>query len=420
MLRPVFFKIEQNMDNKKTKTVRTFTLHDAVDPFIEIGHAAVSDDRYWRWGSDNLFPQALSLMSRRSTTHRRIINDKADYISGKGFAFDPSLTSLAQFVQRANGMGESLRQVVSKLAFDKALFGNAFAEIVTDRSHSFLSIFHQDASRCRLSRDSRHVLLHHDWADFSSSEAASLPLYPDFELFGDGTLRSIIHYKDYEPMFSHYGVPPYIAGMNVSAIAYKTDKWNISRLDNSFQLSGVMMLDASVDSEAEAEEIVRAARRKFAGNPGQVMFMIREGAEADTSRFIPIQSANEGDWHSLHEQATSDIVVAHSWFRALSGLDYNSGFDSERILHEYEVALNTVILIEQAELLEPVRTLIGNILGQSADSLQIINHPPTKAKPLYMKVWEARKADGMTYDETDPDQQLFLSQITKYQMRNID
>lgn len=126
-------------------------------------------------------------------------------------------------------------------------------------------------------------------------------------------------------MFSHYGVPPYIAGMNVSAIAYKTDKWNISRLDNSFQLSGVMMLDASVDSDAQAEEIVRAAKRNFAGNPGQVMFMIREGTEADTSRFIPIESANEGDWHSLHQQATSDIVVAHSWFRALSGLDYNSG-----------------------------------------------------------------------------------------------
>ena len=397
-----------------------FTLRDTAQPFIEIGRAADSDSRYWRWGSDNLFPQALSLMSRRSTTHRRIINDKADYISGKGFAIDTSLTRLAQFVRRANGNGESLRQVISKLSFDKSLFGNAFAEVVTDSSHSFLSIFHQDASRCRLSRDSKHVLLHHNWAEFSSADAASLPLYPDFEQREDGTLRSIIHYKDYEPMFDHYGVPPYIAGMNVSAIAYKTDKWNISRLDNSFQLSGVMMLDASVDSEAQAEEIVRAAKSKFAGNPGQVMFMIREGAEADTSRFIPIQSANEGDWHSLHQQATSDIVVAHSWFRALSGLDYNSGFDSERILHEYEVALNTVILIEQAELLEPIRMLIESILGQSAASLQIINHPPTKAKPLYMKVWEARKADGMDYDETDPNQQLFLSQITKYQMRNID
>ncbi len=241
-----------------------------------------------------------------------------------------------------------------------------------------------------------------------------------FEQAEDGTLRSVIHYKDYEPMFEHYGVPPYIAGMNVSAIAYKTDKWNISRLDNSFQLSGVMMLDASVDSEAQADEIVRMAQRKFAGNPGQVMFMIRDSAESDTSRFIPIESSNEGDWRSLHEQATADIVVAHSWFRALSGLDYSSGFDSERILHEYEVALNTVILVEQAELLEPIRELIENILGDNASSLQVINHPPTKAKPLYMKVWEARKADGMDYDESAPEQQLFLSQITKYQMRNID
>ena len=45
------------------------------------------------------------------------------------------------------------------------------------------------------------------------------------------------------------------------------------------------------------------------------MFVLREGAAEDHSRFIPIASQNEGDWRSLHEQATSDIVVAHSWFR---------------------------------------------------------------------------------------------------------
>ena len=44
--------------------------------------------------------------------------------------------------------------------------------------------------------------------------------------------------------------------MNVSAIAYKTDRWNISRLDNSFQLSGVMMLDGEVDKEQEAYRMV--------------------------------------------------------------------------------------------------------------------------------------------------------------------
>ena len=220
-------------------------------------------------------------------------------------------------------------------------------------------------------------------------------------------------------MFSHYGVPKYIAGMGVSAIAYKTDCWNISRLDNSFQLSGVMMLDASVGSEAEAEQIVKAAQSKFAGQPGQVMFVVKEGSEKDNSRFIPIESNNEGDWNQLHDQATSDIVIAHSWFRSLSGLDYSSGFSAERILHEYEVALNTVILAEQEELLAPIKRIIREVAGVDSSSLEIVNRPPTRSKPIYMKVWEARKADGLDYDEEDPKQQYYLSEITKYNVTKI-
>ena len=115
-------------------------------------------------------------MSPRSTTHRRIINDKADYISGKGFNYDRSNRLLAAFIERVNGSGESLRQVLNRLAFDKSLFGNAFMEVVTDENHSFLSLFHQDASRCRVARDDRHVLLHHDWSRFTSKDARSLPI----------------------------------------------------------------------------------------------------------------------------------------------------------------------------------------------------------------------------------------------------
>lgn len=382
--------------------------------------ASVKSDKFWRWGDDNLLPYALAQMARRSTTHRRIINDKADYISGKGFTFDGAIPALAHLVERVNGDGESLRQVMNKLAFDKALFGNAFMEIVTDAKHSFLSLYHQDATRCRLSRDSAHVLLHHNWRQFNVEEARSLPLYPAFTEDDGGLLRSIVHFKDYEPGFSHYGVPPYIAGMNVSAIAYKTDRWNISRLDNSFQLSGVMMLDSITDSEQEAERITRIAEEKFAGKPGQVMFIMKEGDENDNSRFIPITSQNDGDWQALHDQAVTDIVVAHSWFRSLSGLDYSSGFSAERILHEYEIALNTVILAEQEELLEPIRRVICSIVGCDASSLQVVNRPPTRSKPIYMKVWEARKADGLEYDPEDERQQMYLSEITKYNIKSIE
>lgn len=409
------------MKNKQKRMApKIFAVENFAEPLTGAVAAQTAQKNCWSWGDDNLFPNALALMSRRSTTHRRILNDKADYISGKGFSIDGSCRKVAGLVETVNGAGESMRQLIGKLAFDKCLFGNAFVEIVTDSGRSFLSLFHQDASRCRVARDGRSVVLHHDWSRFKVAEAETLPLYPRFAECKDGTLRSMIHYKDYEPMFENYGVPTYIAGMNVSAIAYKTDKWNISRLDNSFQLSGVMMLDGTVESEAEAEQLLKTAQSKFAGKPGQVMFVIKDAAESDNSRFIPISSSNEGDWKSLHEQATSDIVIAHSWFRSLSGLDYGTGFSAERILHEYEVALNTVILSAQEELMEPLRIVISLITGEDAGSLRIVNQPPTRSKPLYMKVWEARKADGLDFDPTDPQQQLFVAQVSKYGLKNID
>ena len=84
------------------------------------------------------------------------------------------------------------------------------------------------------------------------------------------------------------------------------------------------------------------------------------------------------------------------------------------------MALNTVILGEQEQLLEPIRDIVQSILGADSSSLAIINRPPTRSKPLYMRVWEARKADGLEYDENDADQQLFLAQITKYNIRSLE
>ena len=405
----------------KQKTTRVAVASNRSEPLLGSGGRASSHvNKIWRWGGDNLLPNALSLLARRSVAHRRIINDKADYIAGKGVAYDERIPQLRHLVKCANGDGETLRGVLSRLAMDMAMFGNAFMEVVTDERFSFLSFYHIDASRCRIAEDSKHIVMHHDWSAYNAKDSVTLALYPNFESHDDGTQRAIVHYKSYEPMFSHYGVAPYIAGLDAAAIVYKTDHWNMSRIDNAFQLSGVMMLDNAVDSEQEADRIVRIAEEKFAGNPGQVLFVLRGDNENDNSKFIPIDTSSDGDWHTLHTQAESDLVVAHSWFRSLSGLDYTSGFSTDRILHEYEVALNTVILPQQAQLMEPIRSIIGQVFGVDASSLEIINRPPSRSKPIYMKVWEARKADGLDYDENSPEQQRLLSEITKYNIRSVE
>lgn len=383
-----------------------------ADPKKQTKRHLTEAARYlWRWGGDNRFPEALAALARCSTIHRRILNDKADYISGSGLTVDPDCPKLGDFVRSANGAGQSLRTVVQRIALDRCLLGNAFAEVITDGGRGFLSLCHQDATRCRLSKDDEHVVLHHDWRQYRPSEAVVLPLWPRFEEQPDGTWRSVIHYKDYEPAFEHYGLPKYIAGLGATAIAWKTDRWNLSRLDNSFQPSGVMILDGDTDSEQEAAEIARLAQERFAGRPGQVMFMVKNGAADDTTRFVPTGTASDGDWKNLRDQSLSDIVVAHSWFRTLSGLEYSTGFSADRVRHEYNIALSTLIRVEQQEIVEPIRLAVLDILGEDPASLGFVNRPPFEEKPPYLRVWEARKADGLEYDPEDPGQQVFLSQM---------
>ena len=128
------------------------------------------------------------------------------------------------------------------------------------------------------------------------------------------------------------------------------------------------------EGESPRETLTRLAERKFGGTPGQVMFIMRDSSEGDNSRFIPLNKEADGDWRELHDQATADIVVAHSWFRALSGLDFSSGFSSERILQEYELALNTGIPYVRS----------SNALSASTRSLWQSStiRPPNRVPPI--------------------------------------
>lgn len=405
--------------SKKTKTKIAINNNRGDSLFAGIGSGSiVTNSEYWSFGSNNMFPYALSILSRSSAAHRRIMNDKADYISGKGFICDDKEKELNSFIKHVNNKDENLRNMLRDVIYDYILTGNGYIEVVSNNKGSFLSLFHQDSTKCRLSKDKKHIILHQDWNQFNKSESKELPIYPAFEE-KDGLLRSIVRYKDYEPMFENYGIPDYIAGLNVAAIAYKTDKWNISRLDNSFQYSGIMEIDADSDDE-EADMIKKDCERNFAGKPGQVLFLVKNMVEEGRgSKFTPIQSVNEGDWYSLHEQSSNDIVVAHSWFRTLSGLDYSTGFSSDRILNEYQIALSSIILNNQERFIMPIKSIIENILKLDTSSLQFINRPPIEQKPDYMMIWEARKVDGLPYNETDPEQMKFLANIKNIKINGL-
>jgi hypothetical protein len=218
--------------------------------------------------------------------------------------------------------------------------------------------------------------------------------------------------KSYEPEFFNYGIADWIAGLNVAAIGYKTDRWNISRIDNSFQSSGVFFL-SGIDNDDEAEEAKDVLEDEFSGEDaqGKVMFIVAD--ENDAGKFVPISVDFDADWTKLDENAITKLMVAHSWYRSLMSLPDSKGFDTERILNEWQIAKVTTIEPKQRAYLKPIKRVIKDILGLDVSDLKFINKSPVKEKkPGYMMVWEARKMDGLDYDPEDTKQQRYLAELS--------
>jgi hypothetical protein len=377
-------------------------------------------EKFQQFGSDNLFPQHLAAINRQSPVHAGVLNNKTLYTIGKGF--DPDL------LPQVNP-NESLRAVASKLVGDYWGFGNAYIEIVTTKGGKWVNLYHTDSTKCRVTYEGNGIIVHPKWADYASrnDKAVFLPYWPNFDEARDingkeipeygGFLRSVYHYKDYSPEFSFYGIPGWISALNAAGIAYKTDKWNLSRLDNSFKTSGVLLLNGNV-GEDEAKKMLDEFQSKMVGEgtQGKILFVIKQLGQDGSVSFTELGKQEEGDWIKLHEQSGSDIITAHNWFRSLSGIADNTGFDTKRILNEYEVAMNTVIAEMQKFILEPI-VAIYKRFGKDISKMQFINSPPVSIMGLldperYVRIWEARKMAGMDFDENDEDQKKFMKDGT--------
>ena len=367
------------------------------------------------FGSDNLFPQSLALFARQSPNHRGIINSKHQYFIGDGITSEDS--EAEDMIQVVNFEGESLTGVVDKLMLDDIMIGNPYIELITNDEQTFLWFNHIDATKARLTKDAKGVILHSNWKkDTGKTDKlrTELPLYPNWKRDkekGVSVKRCVFHFKRYEPEFTFYGIPQYIAATDSIEIDLRTNRWNLARLQNSFRISG--MLIVPVKDKAESDQVIDYIEKNHIGDGKQSKLLTltksraRENEKADRTEFIQTATKDEGDWTKLHEQAISDMIVAHSWFRSLTSLPDNTGFDTQRILNEYEIALKTVITSTQKRYTDTLQKLYKAVISKDVP-LMFKNSAPVDDDKYYY-IWELRKSKGLDYNENDPEQKILIT-----------
>tara|TARA_R100001443_G_scaffold4358_4_gene12872 strand:- start:2241 stop:3569 length:1329 start_codon:yes stop_codon:yes gene_type:complete len=323
------------------------------------------------FGTNNLFPQYLAELKRKSSTHRSVLAQKAVFTSGAKFVTNNE--DVKEYIKDVNADGESLREVFKKLADDYYTFGNSYLEGVLYEGG--LNLYHIDATTVRMSKNKKEVYIHPDWAKYNTMKDKTqiIPLYPKVK--GN---RFVLQFKDYEPTFQFYGLPDYVAALEHIAVDYEIGKWNHTKFKNGFQPSAIVEISGDMGEE-EAKKLVREAQKKFVGdgNNGKIMFIVKNGDTSQANVQI-IKDDQEGSWIDLQRITDQNIVTAHRWQPSLSGLVSSGKMNNtgSEIRIAYDLAMTTVIKDTSDLLLNGIRTILYKEMGILPQELIIHYEPP--------------------------------------------
>jgi len=371
---------KQNQKQKQ-KTAQTKSKFSAKYAFLNLSTPDVDRevkdlDRfredYIPFGKDNLFPQYLAELKRQSSTHRSVLAQKTTFTTGSGF-FSKN-EALMDYIDDVNADGESLKDVFKKLADDYFTYGNAYLEgVVYDGGINF---YHKDASTARVSKNKKTVCFHPDWNNYKRNPEKKqvIPVYPNI-----ASSRFIIHYKDYESTFSFYGLPDYVASLEHIAIDYEIGKFNHTAFKNGFSPSAIVTVNSDF-GEAEAEKFVETAKETLtgSGNNSKILFLVKNGEDSRGTDVQIISNKEDGDFLDLQKLTDQNIITAHRWQPALSGIVSSGKMNNtgSEIRIAYELAMSTVIKDTTNILLSPIKKVLNKELGLDTDDLQVVYEPP--------------------------------------------
>ena len=374
-------KPNQKQKKNQVKTTPTKSSFNTKYAFVNLSTPTVDTevkdldrlrDDFIPFGKDNLFPQYLAELKRQSSTHRSVLAQKTTFTTGGGFL--TSNDALADFIEDVNANGESLKDCFKKLADDYYTYGNAFLEgVVYDGGVNF---YHKDASTARVSKNKKYVYFNSDWTDYrrNKDKTQRIPVYPQIS-----NSRFIIHYKDYESTFNFYGLPDYVAALEHIAIDYEIGKFNHTSFKNGFSPSAIVTVNGDF-GEAEAEKFVETAKDTLtgSGNNSKILFLVKN---ADDSRGTDVQiisNKEDGDFLDLQKLTDQNIITAHRWQPALSGIVSSGKMNNtgSEIRIAYDLAMSTVIRDTTNILLEPIKRVINAEMGIDTSDLTVAYEPP--------------------------------------------
>lgn len=268
------------------------------------------------FGENNLYPDYLLSLTKRSARHSAILKTKSRMIGGNGWDKSNLTPATINFIKNINGE-LNLDEILARCSYDLELF-NAISLIITwskDRE-KIARIEYINPSKVRIANPdpTKDVDSYYVSDGWENTKKYTPVLYPGYDPYNrQDTPKQLLYFKIGEDSIDWYAKPSYIAAVNWIELDYELSMFHLSNVKKGFYPSLMINFNYEPSSEEEMDTVIKRLKYEYGGasNAGNVLFTFSEGKD-NAPVITPIQS-NDSDkkFEQLNTTLETNIFQAH-------------------------------------------------------------------------------------------------------------
>lgn len=330
----------------------------ALDPYISKNtvdntEKTINGKDFISWGENNAYPQFLLDCYNNCSTLQSIINGTGDFIVGNNV-----ICNVNDFKDTINKNGDTMVDLLNKLANDYLIFGAFAIQIVRNMAGQVAELYWMDINKVRTDKKNEVFFYSEDWA--KSYGRVKYITYPKFKP-NDDNATSVFYYKN--PMSrTIYGQPLWNASVKNVMIDRAITDFQNNEIHNNFMGSKMISFNNGIPDDALKSEIERNLNEKFAGAANAGRFLI-SFAESKTNAPVVVDLGTNdfaSRYVELEKRNTNQLFVAFRAQPILFGLlKENNGFSQDEYLQAFALYNRTVVKPIQIKLIDAFDKILG-------------------------------------------------------------
>ena len=324
------------------------------------------DKKGWvNYGIDNLYPQFIIDIYKKSPTHKRVVDSLVRTLVGDGIKHSIESQLGKESVGKIN-------HILKSLSFDWELFGGFYIEVIRSLKGEPLQFNYLPFENVRLAITDEDdkltgVFVSKDW-----SQVRKEKYKPEFiEIYNPEAKqdRSVLIVQNVSAGSGYYPSPTYEGAISYIELEGKIGEFHINQISNGLFPSFIInWRNGASPNEEEKRAVTRQLERKLSGaeNAGKFIQTYSEPGTDTTPEIItfPISDADK-QYEFLSRECTAKILIAHGitsptlvGVRDGGGLGNNANEQSEA----QELLMTTLIIPDRRYILgqvEPLTTELG-------------------------------------------------------------